>query len=48
MAELLHLTGAGQIIDQYLQDFETTQVLSEDGTSVDLLSMALSQLVYVC
>jgi hypothetical protein len=33
IAELLHLTGAGQVIDRYLQDFENTQVLSEDGSS---------------
>jgi hypothetical protein len=48
IAELLHFTGAGQVIDRYLQDFEDTQVLSEDGSSVDILSMALSQLVSAC
>jgi len=45
IAELLHVTGAGQVIDRYLQEVEDIQVLSEDGSSVDILSMALSQLV---
>jgi hypothetical protein len=45
ISEVLHLTGAGQVIDRYLQDFENTKVLSEDGSSVDILSMALSQLI---
>ena len=48
IAELLHLTGAGQVIDQHLQDVENTQGLSEDGSSVDILWMALSQLVSAC
>jgi hypothetical protein len=48
MLNTLHLTGAGQVIDRYLQDFENTKVLSEDGSSVDILSMALSQLASAC
>lgn len=48
IAEVLHLTGAGEVIDRYLQDFENTKVLSQDGSSVDILSMALSQLVSAC
>ena len=37
-----HLSGAGQCIDDILRDMEDTQVLSQDGSSAEVLKYALS------
>jgi hypothetical protein len=36
-----HLSGAGEHIDNILRDMEDTQVLSQDGTSAEVLQYAL-------
>lgn len=41
-AQVAHLSGAGECIDQVLRDLEDTKVLARDGTSAEVLSVALS------
>ncbi|KAH9066836.1 hypothetical protein EDB87DRAFT_1553425, partial [Lactarius vividus] len=38
-----HLSGAGEYMDKLLEDLEDTYVLSEDGSSADVLSFVLQQ-----
>ncbi|KAH9167344.1 hypothetical protein EDB89DRAFT_1856482 [Lactarius sanguifluus] len=38
-----HLSGAGEYMDEVLEDLEDTRVLSEDGSSAHLLSFVLQQ-----
>jgi len=38
-----HLSGAGEYIDKLLEDLEDTRVLSEDGSSAQLLTFVLQQ-----
>ncbi|KIM73234.1 hypothetical protein PILCRDRAFT_731746 [Piloderma croceum F 1598] len=40
-AQVAHLSGAGEYIDNILRDMETTRVLAKDGSSSDLLNFRL-------
>jgi hypothetical protein len=40
-AQVAHLSGAGEYIDNILRDVETTRVLAKDGSSADLLNFKL-------
>jgi hypothetical protein len=45
LAEILHLSGAGEIIEQILRDLGVTKCLAHDGSSIEMLSMAMNQLI---
>jgi hypothetical protein len=40
-AQVAHLSGAGEYIDNILRDMETTRVLAKDGSSSDPLNFRL-------
>jgi len=40
-AQVAHLSGAGEYIDQVFREMEETHVLAHDGTSAEVLSTAL-------
>jgi len=42
LAQVLHMTGAGEAIDRILWDWNQYVVLAEDGTDAELLSARLS------
>ena len=42
IAKILHLTGAGEIIEHYLEDWEEIQVLASDGQDFGLIACALN------
>jgi hypothetical protein len=41
-AKVAHLSGAGEYIEKTMRDLEEISVLSEDGSSAELLKRALS------
>ena len=41
-AKVAHLSGAGEYIDTFYRDIDTTLVLAKDGLSVKLLAEAMS------
>ena len=43
-AQVAHLSGAGEYVDQILEDMEQINVLAHDGTSSDVLHHALMTL----
>ena len=43
-ARVAHLSGAGEYIETFDRDMETTLVLAKDGTSAKLLAEALSSI----
>jgi hypothetical protein len=43
-ARVAHLSGAGEYIDTFDKDMETTLVLAKDGSSAKLLAEALSSI----
>jgi hypothetical protein len=45
-AKVAHLSGAADYIEKTLRDLETVRVLSEDGSSAELLKSALQISVY--
>ena len=40
-AKIAHLSGVGKYIDNILMDLEDTKILSQDGTSAELLDRLL-------
>ncbi|KAF8576387.1 hypothetical protein K439DRAFT_664045 [Ramaria rubella] len=40
-AKVLHASGAAEVVDQYLKDYEEVKVLAEDGSSSQFLDTAL-------
>ena len=47
VAELMHMTGAGELIDKLLRDWEQIEVLSEDGADAELLRERLQLVAMV-
>ena len=47
IARILHLSGRGEKLDKFFKDYETLKVLSEDGSSSEVVNMAL-MLVELC
>jgi hypothetical protein len=45
VAEVLHMIGAAEAIDQILRDWDRIQVLSEDGADAQLLRSRLQLMV---
>ena len=45
VAEVLHMIGAAEAIDQILRDWDSIQVLSEDGADAQLLRNRLQLIV---
>jgi len=45
LAEILHLSGAGEVIEQILRDFNVTKCLAYDGSSAEVLTLAVNQLI---
>ena len=41
-AKIAHMSGAGEYIEQILRDLEDMKILSEDGTSAELLEHLLA------
>ena len=41
-AKIAHMSGAGEYIDQILEELEDAKVLSEDGASAELLKHLLT------
>lgn len=41
VARILHLSGRGEELDQLWRDYESLKVLREDGSSADVLGIAL-------
>lgn len=46
IAEVLHMIGAGEVINEILREWDSFQVLSEDGRDAELLDRRL-QLIAV-
>ena len=45
VGEVLHMIGAAEAIDSLLRDWDSLQVLSEDGTDAELLHNRLQLIV---
>ena len=45
LAEILHLSGAGEVIDRILRDLDVTKCLAHDGSSTEVLALAMNQLI---
>ena len=45
LAEILHLSGAGEAVEQILRDLDVTKCLPQDGSSSDVLTLAINQLI---
>ena len=45
LAEILHLSGAAEVVDRILRDLETTKCLAHDGSSTEVLALVMNQLV---
>jgi len=43
IAEVLHMTGVGEMIEKLWGDWEELPVLAEDGTSANALSFAIAR-----
>ena len=45
LAEILHLSGAGEVIEEILRDLDVTKCLAYDGSSTEVLTLAVNQLI---
>jgi hypothetical protein len=45
LAEILHLSGAGEVIEQILRDLDVIKCLAHDGSSTGVLALAMNQLI---
>jgi hypothetical protein len=41
-AKVMHMTAMAKAVDEFLEDWEATPVLAEDGSSADLLAHAFT------
>ena len=48
VARVLHLSGRGERLDNILRDYENLKVLREDGSSAEVLELALLMLELCC
>jgi hypothetical protein len=47
-SRVAHMAGAAEQVDQILRDLEETPVMAEDGSTMDLLTSRLLQVVISC
>jgi hypothetical protein len=45
LAEVFHLSGAGEVIDRILRELDAMKCLADDGSSIEVLTLAMNRLI---